>query len=126
MVTDIAVLEVGRSTSLKDDGQAGLPLPFTYFERRTLPIGCARSAAAASTGAAAGRAPHEAASMARSHRIAPSSSYSLQSGFDRRRSPRCERMQLLCGHAEIYETAQPNNQAIGPEALPISSSRPGL
>ena len=28
-------------------------------------------------------------------------------------SPRCERMQLLCGHAEIYETAQPNNQAIG-------------
>jgi len=22
-------------------------------------------------------------------------------------------MQLLCGHAEIYETAQPNNQAIG-------------
>jgi hypothetical protein len=30
-----------------------------------------------------------------------------------RRSPRCERMQLLGGHAEIYETAQPNNQAIG-------------
>ena len=55
----------------------------------------------------------EAASMARSHRIPPSSSYSFQSGFDRRRSPRCERMQLLCGHAEIYETAQPNNQAIG-------------
>jgi hypothetical protein len=35
-------------------------------------------------------------------------------------------MQLLCGHAEIYETAQPNNQAIGAEALPISSNRPGL
>jgi hypothetical protein len=24
-----------------------------------------------------------------------------------------KRMQLLGGHAEIYETAQPNNQAIG-------------
>jgi len=26
-------------------------------------------------------------------------------------------MQLLCGHAEIYETAQPNNQAFEAENL---------
>ena len=34
-------------------------------------------------------------------------------------------MQLLSGHAEIYETAQPNNQACEAEGFPISSSRSG-
>jgi len=33
-------------------------------------------------------------------------------------------MLLLCGHAEIDETAQPNNQAFEAESFPISSSRP--
>jgi hypothetical protein len=35
------------------------------------------------------------------------------------------RMQLLCGHAEIYETAQPNKRAFEAESFPISSSRSG-
>jgi hypothetical protein len=35
------------------------------------------------------------------------------------------RMQLVCGHAEAYETAQPNNQAFEAESFPISSGRSG-
>jgi hypothetical protein len=34
-------------------------------------------------------------------------------------------MPLLGGHAEIYETAQPNNQAFEAESFPISSSQIG-